>query len=184
MLGAAVFLELEVLLESKTMMDRLRHWPERSISGGENLGSAWRGGPGQPFVLAANLVAASPVFGVPNGSMTRTWTSSRATGRCSTPLGTTNSSPGRSVTFPCLISITSVPLTTRTKSSVSSVVPDEFAERFGDEQVVSIELADAPGLPVVGERSELFCQICEIAALHLSGSRIQPFRLSTARGTT
>ena len=36
----------------------------------------------------AAAVAASPVFGVPVGSMSRRCTSSFATGRCSTPLGT------------------------------------------------------------------------------------------------
>ena len=43
-------------------------------------------------------VVLSPVFGVPVGSISKMWTSLRATGRCSTPLGTTNTSPGRSVT--------------------------------------------------------------------------------------
>ena len=38
-------------------------------------------------------VAMSPVFGVPVGSISRICTSPRATGRCSTPLGTTNTSP-------------------------------------------------------------------------------------------
>jgi alanyl-tRNA synthetase len=41
-------------------------------------------------------VSTSPVFGVPVGSMSITCTSSSATGRCSTPFGTTNSSPGPS----------------------------------------------------------------------------------------
>jgi hypothetical protein len=39
-------------------------------------------------VLTA-AVAGSPVFGVPAGSISRRWTSSAATGQCSTPFGTT-----------------------------------------------------------------------------------------------
>src|SRR5690348_9360334 len=43
-------------------------------------------------------VALSPEFGVPVGSINRICTSPRGMGRCSTPLGTTNSSPGLRVT--------------------------------------------------------------------------------------
>src|SRR5687767_444746 len=45
--------------------------------------------------------------------------SSSATGQCSTPFGTTNISPGPSVTSPPRIRIVSRPLRTRKKSSVS-----------------------------------------------------------------
>src|SRR5687768_11696321 len=65
-------------------------------------------------------VAGSPVLGVPEGSMSRRWTSSFATGRCSTPLGTTNSSPGPRWTSRSRSSIVRCPLRTRKRSSVSS----------------------------------------------------------------
>src|SRR5688572_5329423 len=65
-------------------------------------------------------VAGSPVLGVPEGSMSRTWTSSFATGRCSTPFGTTKSSPGPRWTSRSRSSIVRWPLSTRKRSSVSS----------------------------------------------------------------
>src|SRR5690606_23634655 len=65
-------------------------------------------------------VAGSPVLGVPAGSMSRMCASSSATGQCSTPFGTTNSSPGPSVTSPSRMRIVSRPFSTRKKSSVSS----------------------------------------------------------------
>src|SRR5579859_1926821 len=65
-------------------------------------------------------VALSPVFGVPVGSIRRICTSPRATGRCSTPMGTTNTSPGLRVTVRSRSSMSSVPLSTRKRSSVSS----------------------------------------------------------------
>jgi hypothetical protein len=54
------------------------------------------------MTLRAAAVAVFPVFGVPRGSISRMWASSSATGRCSTPLGTTNTSPGPSLTAPSL----------------------------------------------------------------------------------
>ena len=54
------------------------------------------------MTLRAAAVAVFPVFGVPCGSIRSMWASSSATGRCSTPLGTTNISPGPSLTAPSL----------------------------------------------------------------------------------
>ena len=54
------------------------------------------------IVCLTAAVAGSPVLGVPWGSISRRWTSSSATGRCSTPFGTTWSSPGASLTSPSL----------------------------------------------------------------------------------
>src|SRR5919109_4762313 len=51
----------------------------------------------------------SPVFGVPNGSMSRSWHTSEALGQCSTPLGTTSRSPGAISTAPSRICIVKRP---------------------------------------------------------------------------
>jgi hypothetical protein len=42
---------------------------------------------------------------------------------------------------------------------VVMLVPGELSFRFHDKQVVSVELADGPGLPVSCERSELFSEV-------------------------
>jgi hypothetical protein len=55
-------------------------------------------------------VALSPVFGVPVGSISRICTSPRATGRCSTPVGTTKISPGLRVMVRSRSSMSSVTL--------------------------------------------------------------------------
>ncbi len=68
----------------------------------------------------AAAVAGSPVLGVPRGSMSRTWSSSSATGRCSTPRGTTYMSPGPRSTEPLRSSIRIRPASIRKNSSVSS----------------------------------------------------------------
>src|SRR5919106_1753248 len=62
----------------------------------------------------------SPVFGVPNGSINRSWHSSEAFGQCSTPLATTKRSPGPSSTSPSRICMVNRPAITRKSSSVSS----------------------------------------------------------------
>ncbi len=67
---------------------RERRQPSRGIAQSRR-GSAIMSPPASP---------ASPVLTVPSGSMSNTWVSSCASGRCSTPAGTTNSSPGSSST--------------------------------------------------------------------------------------
>ena len=62
---------------------------------------------------------ASPVFGVPIGSMSSTWASSSAVGQCWRPRGTTKSSPGPSSMSRPGSWIVSRPARTRKKSSVS-----------------------------------------------------------------
>ena len=52
------------------------------------------------LALRRSLRAESPVFGVPRGSIRRMCASSSATGQCSTPRGTTKSSPSPSSSVP------------------------------------------------------------------------------------
>jgi hypothetical protein len=104
-------------------------------------------------------VALSPVFGVPVGSISRMWTSPRATGRCSTPLGHDKYLTGAEGNRATRNSMSSVPLRTRKKSSVSSCVPVERPFKLGHHDVVIVVSGNSAGREAVGERSELFAEI-------------------------
>src|ERR1043166_5525222 len=109
--------------------------------------------------LRGAAVALSPVLGVPVGSISRRCTSSCATGRCSTPFGTTYISPGPSVTVRSRSSISSLPLRTRKKSSVSSCLcQTKLAPELDDHDVIIVELRHRSRRPVVLEGGELLCQ--------------------------
>src|SRR5207253_20974 len=73
----------------------------------------------QTSLAAVMAPPASPVFGVPTGSIRMILHSSAARGLCSLPRGTTNISPGARTTLPSRKSMVSSPSTTMNASSVS-----------------------------------------------------------------
>ena len=101
-------------------------------------------------------VALSPVFGVPVGSISRMWTSPRATGRCSTPLGPqTLRRPEGNRAIPQL----DVERSFEDKEKIVCLVmfvPVERPFKFGHHDVVIIVSGDSAGREAIGERSELF----------------------------
>ena len=102
-------------------------------SGARSIGAAER--PRQTAGLSvrsgavSSLGSASPVFTVPAGSIKRSSTSSSDRGQCSTPRGTTNSSPGPGTMSRSRSWIVSVPSRTKKKSSVSGCAPHGLVQR-------------------------------------------------------
>ena len=98
--------------------------------------------------------------GVPSGSISSTSAGSSARGQCSTPRGTTNSSPASSSTSRSRSWIVRRPERTRKKSSVSSCcVPHELAVDLDDGELVVVQRADDPGLERGVEQRELLGEV-------------------------
>ena len=94
-------------------------------------------------LLAAGIAGVA----VSRGSISSTWVSSSAFGQCSTPRGTTNSSPGSSTTSRSRNWIVNRPATIRKSSSVSSCLCQTNSPCvFTTDELVVVHVADDGGL--------------------------------------
>ena len=122
------------------------------------------------------LLTLSPVLATPFGSSSITPTSSSAFGQCSTPFGTTNTSPGFNITSRSRSWMFSVPESTRNISSVSGCECHTNSPRsFASFDLVVIQGANCALGPVVGEFGKEMLQV-EGAGGHVEVGRVGWFK--------